>query len=309
MKLFDLHCDTLTEALQKSRSLFDGFSLPFNAMPYQSWIQIFAVFIHDIMRGEPAWEFFLRSVETYQTACAHHPDLLKRYTGDDEEFRGCRGILSIEGGAALAGKIERLDEAYELGVRLMTITWSGPCELGNGIRDTIDHGLSEFGHAVVRRMEQIGMIIDVSHLSRKGFADVCAITQKPFIASHSNSYTVCNNKRNLMDEEIAEIIRRGGLIGLNFHQPFLGDNEHQGYQAVIRHIDNILSLGGSSVLSIGSDLDGGNISPLFTGPNGFSELYIELCRQYPQQTADDIFYNNATRFFHNNIQDLNSMEI
>ncbi len=302
MKLFDLHCDTLTETLKKKKSLLDG-SLPLSDSPYEEWVQFFAVFIHDNQRGEEAWRFFLRSVEAFYSACALYPDRVCRVNDlDDSSVSSCcRGILSIEGGAALGGKLEHLEEAYALGVRMMTLTWNRDCELGSGILSSIDRGLSEFGKAVVLRMNQLGMVADVSHLSRKGFEDLCALTDQPFVASHSNAYAVCPNPRNLTDEQIKEIIRRGGLIGLNFHMPFLALSDQDGYAPILHHAEHILSLGGERVLAIGTDIDGADLSPRLTGPDGLRGLYDEMCRVFPKIRVDEIFYYNAFRFFKSKI--------
>ena len=169
-------------------------------------------------------------------------------------------MLTIEEGAALEGSIDVLKEFYDKGVRMITLTWNYPNELGypHGYNEKSSpcerFGLTDCGFQIVEAMENLGMIVDVSHLSDDGVKDVLKCTKKPFVASHSNARAVCPVSRNLSDDLIRKIACRGGVMGLNFYPPFLGDEGT--IDTIIRHAKHIVNVGGIEVLGLGSDFDG-----------------------------------------------------
>ena len=113
-------------------------------------------------------------------------------------------IRSIESGAALGGKLENVDHFAKLNFKMMTLTWNGINELGSGSQSEM--GLTDFGKAAVRRMEEVGMIVDCSHLNDAGFEDLLNCSTKPFVASHSNLRSLCSHSRNLRDDQFKEIV-------------------------------------------------------------------------------------------------------
>lgn len=167
-------------------------------------------------------------------------------------------FLTIEEGGALEGKTEHLAAFYEEGIRLITLTWNYPNELGYpniGYRDA-DKGLTAFGREVVAEMEKLGMIVDVSHLSDQGFYDVAEMMTKPFVASHSNARSITDHPRNLTDDMIRMVAEAGGVIGLNFSNIFLGESPVSRIVDMVRHARHIYQVGGREVLALGSDFDG-----------------------------------------------------
>ena len=113
---------------------------------------------------------------------------------------------------------------YELGIRLMGITWNRKNDLGSGVGEgVLDEGLTRFGKAVVSEMNRLGMVVDISHLSQKGFWDVVDITDSPIIASHSNSRALADHPRNLTDDQAKAVANSGGVIGVTLVRPFLGE--------------------------------------------------------------------------------------
>ncbi|MDR3643573.1 MAG: membrane dipeptidase, partial [Clostridia bacterium] len=206
-------------------------------------------------------------------------------------------LLSIEGSAALCGDLEKLSEAYELGVRLVTITWNGACEAGDGCIVPHAKGLTAFGKQLIAGLARRHMIIDVSHLSDAGFYDVAQETSGAFIASHSNSRRVCGHPRNLTDEQFCEIVRRGGLVGLNFYTRFLReDAEHAVSSDILGHVEHFLELGGENALAIGADFDGASMPEGITGAQDMTKVYELLSGRYSQRIADKIFFGNASEF-------------
>lgn len=171
-------------------------------------------------------------------------------------------LLSIEGGEALAGDIALLRIYRRLGVRLITLTWSNRNQIADGIAETNGAGLSDFGRQVVANMAALGMVVDLSHISEKGFWDVIEISPNPPVCSHSNSKALCPNRRNLTDEQIKALAQKGGVIGLTMCPPFIraeGDVDLAGY---LDHIDHMAALVGTEHLGIGTDFDGIQRTPV-----------------------------------------------
>jgi membrane dipeptidase len=148
-------------------------------------------------------------------------------------------------------------------------------------------------------MNRLNIIVDVSHLSEAGFWDVAAKAQKPFVATHSDSKALQNHKRNLSDGQFQEIVRGGGLVGLNFYKGFLGGNESM--EEILRHAEHFLSLGGEKALAIGSDFDGCELAGGIRNIGDMDKLYEAMCGRFGNDIAGNIFYNNAYRFFTENL--------
>lgn len=176
-------------------------------------------------------------------------------------------VLSLEGAVPLERNLQLLPTFYELGIRNIGLSWSRKnlfCE-GTGLTQDITRteGLSLYGYELLEQMESLGMVIDVSHLNQKGFADVVKNSSKPFIASHSNAYHLCNNGRNLTDDQLMEIASAEGVVGINFYPRFLSqkDPESVSIMDVIAHIKYITDLIGIDYVGLGSDFDGIGITP------------------------------------------------
>ena len=307
MKYFDLPCDTISECHDRRVGLRHNdlhWSLE-RAGIFQPAAQVFAIFVHDRFRKEAAADRFDALYGTFVEQMKENAGAIAfcRTGGElQTAFQDGKAaaVLSIEGGGALGGQIENLRKAYDKGVRILTLTWNGRCELGDGVgaTDPDAGGLTLFGLDVVREMERLGMVVDVSHLSQAGFRDVAAHSTRPFIASHSNSKAVCAHRRNLTDRQFAEIVRRGGLVGINLCRNFLTEDGNAAMMTdILRHVEHFLSLGGEEVLAVGGDLDGSTLPDGFSGVQDLARMYEELLRHFPQKTVDGIFFNNAARFF------------
>jgi len=166
-------------------------------------------------------------------------------------------LLSIEGGEALDGKLFMLDLYYRLGVRAMGLTWNGRNLLADGVNSGNNPGgLTFFGEEIVKKMNTLGMIIDVSHISEKSFWDVIKLSSEPVIASHSNCFSLHKHIRNLKDEQIRAIAEKGGVIGITFVSDFLGEGVVT-IEQVVNHIEHIIDItGGYDTAGIGSDFYG-----------------------------------------------------
>ncbi|MCR4620606.1 MAG: dipeptidase [Clostridiales bacterium] len=172
------------------------------------------------------------------------------------------GVISIEGGEALEGKLERLYEFYSIaGIRMIALTWNFENEIASPAKLGDKPGLKPFGFSLLKEMDKLKIYADVSHLNEAGFWDVYNNMELPPIASHSNNKELCNVPRNLDRAQIKAIIERKGYIGINFYTAFLTDKPSSTFEDVYRHIDSIMELGGEDVLGFGSDFDGIDVWP------------------------------------------------
>lgn len=224
-------------------------------------------------------------------------------------------VTGIEGLSQIGEDIDQIDYFYhEVGARHAMLTWNELNALATGCPQDPTRGLTEAGKRAVRRMEDLGMVLDVSHLNDKSFWDLMSIATTPVIASHSNSRVVCPAKRNLTDDMIKEIAKTGGLVGMNSLREFVSEKrEEQDVQHLADHVDYIANLVGVEHIGLGFDFDdylGGEAlssfssnldSPSATGISNEAEAYnlIEELRKrgYSQKDLEAIAYGNFYRVF------------
>ena len=202
-------------------------------------------------------------------------------------------------GIKISKRSHTVEKLYKSGIKMITLTWNLKNELSGGVLDEVESGLTETGKSVIGEMERLGMIVDVSHISDKGFEDVCKTAKKPFIASHSNSRALCGHKRNLTDDMFKEIVSRGGIVGINLYSKFLSEKESSTVSDVLAHIDRFLKLGGEKTVAFGTDFDGvENQLPAELPKLENMHVMAKLLEQsYGKELAEDIMFNNANRFF------------
>lgn len=251
-------------------------------------------------------------IETvYERELAAHPADLKKILRA-ADLNDClvdkkTGILlSIEDGGVLLGERERLSDFYEKGVRLITLTWNHENEIGSPNSqdaEKMQRGLKAFGFEVIEEMSRLGMLVDVSHLSDGGFFDVAHTMKrlgKPFIASHSNARAVTAHPRNMTDEMIRVLSESGGIMGLNFAPHFLNAaNSKEGESRIedmVRHVMHIRNVGGTQVLSIGSDFDGIGGELEIAHPQQMEQLWAALHRAgMTESELEQMAQKNALR--------------
>ena len=288
---FDAHCDTLSRCLRTGESLLDaaGQCNLQRLSAYRPFGQIFAIF-HDGANPPPEglWERTHRQAALFQK----EKEMDRRRESPYME----RALLSIEGGDLLECDPERLEEVKAWGVRSVNLTWNRANRLSGSHMEQLDRGLSDRGRAFVRRLAELGIFPDVSHLSDPGFFDLAEMGVLPLFASHSNSRAVCPHTRNLTDDQFRLIRDSGGIVGINLYTAFVGGDHSM--DALLRHFDHFLELDGARTLALGSDWDGG-----ITGAGGIAgvedmgRLAAAMERRgYGCALIQDIFYNNLARF-------------
>lgn len=231
----------------------------------------------------------------------------------DSSERTVAGVLTVEEGGVLNGQLSRLDALYERGVRLMTLTWNYANCIGYpNSRDgaVMERGLTDFGIRTVERMNGLGMIIDVSHLSDGGFWDCIRHSRLPVAASHSNARSLCPHPRNLSDEMLHALGANGGVAGLNFYSAFLTDGAgtareetlsgvRAGVERIAAHAVWMIGKAGEDAVALGTDFDGFDPDSLPEGVRGVEdmELVWEAFQRKgitPRQ-LDKIVYGNVRR--------------
>ncbi len=161
-------------------------------------------------------------------------------------------VLGIEGASPIGKNLSILRTFYRLGVRLVGLTWNEKNDVASGIGDGDQaEGLTEFGEQFVKEMNQLGMIIDVTHLAPYGIEDVLAISKDPIIASHSNSRSMCNHPRNISDVHVKGIAERAGLIGVVGFPALIGENPS--IESIVDHIEYLIHLVGEDSVGLGLD--------------------------------------------------------
>lgn len=307
MQYFDLHCDSLYEAVIKGKDLGENdMHVSFQkGSRYSPWVQCMAVWIPDSLRGQAAFDFVSRCTGRLDGMLEDNPyEVIKIGCRKDlEKVRrlGLRSvILTVEGGASLGGKLENVERLAGLGVKMMTLTWNGRNELGGGALVKENAGITPFGKTVISENERCGIINDVSHASDALFYDVAQHAKKPIVASHSNARAVCAHPRNLTDEQFHMIKNSGGIVGLNFSRGFLREDEKANTDDILRHAEHFLSLGGEDTVCIGSDFDGTDMPDGLDDIAGIERLYESfLRRNYKEKLLQKIFFDNACNFFEN----------
>lgn len=343
MKIIDMHCDTISELADRGGELWEnGGQLDLQRMQKSGYLlQNFALFV-DIGKCAPwamgaatpwervcgLYEFYRRELEKNKDRIAPvlcYEDILKNKADGK-----LSALLTVEEGAVCGGSPERLRQLYDMGVRMLTITWNYPNELGwpatcrslgqktvpekvqravrsdckeagTGMVDAA-RGLTETGRDFVTEMERLGMIPDVSHLSDAGFDAVWESTKKPFVASHSNARAVCSSLRNLTDDRIRRLAERGGCMGLNYYDKFLVDGGSEDpevlWEALIRQARHITDVGGMEVLGLGSDFDGIPINPALPGAEAMPVLWERLkTAGFTESQLEGIFWKNVMRVY------------
>lgn len=317
MKVVDMHCDTIGE-LWKAEKAGKPISLRSNSLHIDLekmqkgdyLLQNFAMFVFLGREKDPLVNV-LEMIDVYNRAMAENADIIGPVLNyeDIEKNRAAgklSGMLTIEEGAVLKGNPYVVRSLYQLGVRMLTLTWNFENEIGypNTIVKAKDYdpsrhyGLKPEGIEIVREMNRVGMIVDVSHLGDDGFWDVVKYCDGPFVASHSNARAVCNHTRNMTDDMIRALADKGGVMGLNLCGDFLNPNGKSRVEDMVRHAKHIINVGGSDILGLGTDYDGIDGDLELDHCDKMPLLAQEMERQgFSTQQIEKIFHGNVLRLY------------
>lgn len=367
MKIADMHCDTISEIWESRGSNAFGkghnsgkqgklqelsqndLHIDIQKMRKSDYLlQNFAMYI-DLKRGIDPFAYVLELIDVFYEEMEKNKNdicVIKTYDEilENERQGKMSALMTIEEGGCCKGAISNLERLYQLGARMMTLTWNYPnelaspnifirkqqsgnhieqgCSVRNAVRNTLpgenasqgstvkndkgfclfdsSQGLTEKGYTFINRMEELGIIIDVSHLSDAGFWDIAKNTKKPFVASHSNARALCGHCRNLTDDMIRTIAERGGVIGLNYYGCFLNEtnDSRSSVARMAAHAHHMLDIGGSECLGLGSDFDGISGELEIQDCSQMHKLADELERQhFTGAEIENILYRNVMRVY------------
>lgn len=329
MKVFDLHCDTLSELRYAEKAgtpkSFAQNDLHIDLQKLKKgdyMLQCFAAFVNlgdktpgadPLVTALEEIDVFKRMMERYSDRIApvYRPEDIRK----NAEAGKISGMLTIEEAGCCKGSLGVLRRLQELGVRMMTLTWNYPNELaapnanpGGPLVANTETGLTERGFAFLEEMEKLHITADVSHLSDKGFWDIANHSTRPFAASHSNCRALSPHNRNLTDEMIRALAEKGGIAGLNYCASFVdADSAHpklcrSTVERLAKHAAHFKQVGGIEVISLGSDFDGiGGQRELETAAD--MPLLADALRRegFTEDEVEAIYWRNAYRFFKNNL--------
>jgi membrane dipeptidase len=191
-------------------------------------------------------------------------------------------IFHIEGAESIDRDLTMLEALHAVGLRSIGPVWSRPNIFGHGVPfrypsspDT-GPGLTDVGKALVRTCNQMGILVDLSHLNEKGFRDVLALSDAPLVATHSNVHRICPHARNLTHWQLGAIRDTGGMVGLNFETSFLNPDGREsadtGLDLMLRHTDELLEWLGEDGVGMGSDFDGASIPDVVGDASGLQRI-------------------------------------
>lgn len=309
MLFFDAHCDILSaintpEELISNNNHWDME----RALSNGPFIQVLSLFAQGKDENEIKGKMEIQLARALM-AEKKYPEKIKiirksdnlSYWADSAKSQRVGCFLEAEGAEILGGSLSELDRLYEAGLRILTLSWNYDNAVCDSIAGNNRHnGLSAFGRQVVEKSESLGVIIDISHASDKTFSDVAEISYKPFIASHSNSRSVCSHRRNLTDRQINSIAKSGGVIGINLCPDFLNNSGNADIMDIIRHIEYISALAGTKFLGFGCDFDGiDNLPGGISGVQDMGRIIETLLRlNYKEEDVKGITGLNFTKLLH-----------
>lgn len=307
MIIFDAHCDTLTRIMKLGTNLCNSSSNSDikRMKEYEGFVQVFAAFVapsyipsFSLRRALQIIDRLYHEIDKYKddiTLCRQYGDIATSI-----ENGKVAALISIEDGAALQGDISVLRTFYRLGVRSICLTWNHRNEIADGVEDSSTRGgLTPFGREVVREMNRLGMLADLSHISDTGFWDVVECSESPIIASHSNAREICSHKRNLSNEQLLAIKAKDGVVGINLYPHFLNDSGTASLKDITKHIEHMAALIGCGHIGIGSDFDGIELTPEdICGVEDIGLIFEQLLKlNYSQKDVEAIAGGNFLRVF------------
>ena len=302
--MIDLHCDTIMQLLDHPNSgdLYrNTWKIDIEKLQKaHSKVQDFALFINLGETNDPYGRYEeMRNLCTTQIHLyGEHIQHVLSYQDIESVYESGKigALMSIEEGGVLGGDLDKLKQAYHYGVRLITLTWNYPNGLGEPHCGEQHKRLTPKGIEFIEAMQDLGIIVDCSHLNDAGTEQLGDILDVPFVASHSNAREVTAHTRNLPDNLIKLIANKGGVIGLNFAQSFLGTSPISRIEDIVKHGLYLINKGGEDVVALGTDFDGikpnteiKDASEMYRLYDAFNEAGLSVAQ------CEKLFWKNADR--------------
>jgi membrane dipeptidase len=304
--VFDLHCDTLYQSYKKGVELEENEGhVDLKRMREGKYLaQVFAMWSPP-GKGWAAVDTMARTFWDWKTR--YGAELAVATTGSQVAKAGMdgriAGVLGIEGLSPLEGDLGKMKELYDYGVRVVGLTWFDSNDFA-GTSNSKDkrgnYGLTDKGRELVAMANELGMVIDVSHASDDTVRDVAKHSKFPFIASHSCARGIKDIERNLSDELLKLIAKKGGVVGVNFHRGFVADKPRQSIKLrdVVDQIVYMVKTAGIDAVGLGSDFDGASPPEDLDGADKMQDLASMLQKRgFSDMEVRKIMYLNALRVF------------
>ena len=317
--IIDLHCDTIVECVTNDADFNHGSGhISLDKLNAGGCLaQCFAIWIptgRAIKRHRTArmgyYGYYKTAREFFQNAMKDNADVIRqaRTVADIEKNKAdgkLSAILTVEDSIWVEGHMERIEEAAADGVRMMSLLWNTINCMGypnSPYHEAHLMGLKPFGYDAVQKMNDLGIIVDVSHLNEGGFWGVVKTSRKPIAASHSCARALCDHPRNLNDEQLKAIGEKGGVVGINFYDAFLleGDTGYTEIGDIVRHAEYIADKAGVEALAFGSDFDGISSELEFEDYAGFPLIVDALSEKFSDDVIDMMCHGNFLRVMKDN---------
>ncbi|WP_194230546.1 dipeptidase [Paenibacillus donghaensis] len=323
MPVIDFHCDVLSKMREDSRISFQND--PKLDVTYERLrqgevsLQCFAIYLSEHW-GIPRYEYILDQIDAFKSRVMTAGEGVRwlRWKEDAAELRQDIenanqatmprrrpwGLLSVEGADGFEGNLYYVRMCHELGVRFLGITWNYANWAADGALESRNGGFTEKGKKLIDLCNEIGLLLDVSHLSEAGFWELTERTARPFIASHSNAKAICPHPRNLTDDQIRAIVAMNGRIGLTFVPWFVREGKGTTVRPedLLPHIEHICSLGGEDHLMLGSDFDGiDSWIEHLEHPGRYPAFAELLCKHYAETSVRKWFAGNALSYLNTHL--------
>ena len=325
----DTHNDCISDAALAGKDL--GVSLSTGHSDYFRWkkggldVQFFSIYTGSTPRRvEGFFHDAMEEIDTFNHLILRHPDRFSFVTDYKQiKTRAHKSqivsFIGVEGGHMIENSLDKLDSLAERGMRYLTLTWnnsndwatSAMDESGAGVK-LERKGLTDFGKKVVARLNERGVMVDLSHVGVQTFYDVLAVTAKPVILTHSSVYSLCPVFRNVNDDQIRAIAKNKGVICINFYSGFISkeyaidpkEENRPSVKEVVDHIDYIAKLVGVDYIGLGADYDGvGSLPKGLEDVSCYPAITSELkARGYSNSSIKKILGGNVLRVFKANAQ-------
>lgn len=312
MRLIDMHCDTIFELFRRGNMSLKENVLGVDLRKLKaagSEAQFFACYIcMKMFQGEDrfskGYQYALDMITFAKQELGKYPEEISLVKSKEEFLENANigklsAFLTVEESGIVENDMGRLERLYEEGIRLMTLLWNEENCMGypnSRDKEIMNRGLKPFGIETVERMNELGMLIDVSHLSDGGFWDILRYSKKPVVASHSNARALCPHPRNLSDEMIRALAEQGGVAGLNLYPYFVNENGKADIDDLVWHMEHMFDVGGEDFVAIGTDFDGfdeGELEIKDIGEMGL--LYEALKRRKFHDRQIEKFWNGNVK--------------
>mgnify|MGYP001175771776 FL=1 len=306
----DTHCDTLGRVFEGQRRLGEHsklgqFDLP-RAIAGGLTAELMATFVNTERPGSGSLQTF-QFIDVFHEEIDAYAELAMQATNTEDILLAKQSgkialVLSMEGAEGLEGDLGVLRTSYRLGLRVLGLTWNRRNEAADGVGELrTGGGLTNFGVDLVRECNNLGIVLDMAHLTPQCVEDVLDVSESPVVVTHANCHALWEHPRNLTDHQLENIAKVGGVVGVTAVPPFLGDNpEHSEIDILLDHLDHMISIMGEDGVGLGMDFDGigdirvSNIEDVSQLPN-ITKGLVE--RGYDNQAIHKILGGNFMRVF------------